>query len=313
MESIDIQRILQKTFVFYKQLPTHLYHNPKITHTFLVSPLSANTKKSLDLEVPFDTFVHSFKNGIYTLEDSNADIRIQLRDAGSNQSFAYFMLHAYLGGILGAALKNMDEGLVLKEDGLYLTKDYPLKENHAQTIHTQLVTDNFEEILHLFELSPITIINGFKNKREYFQYLCMSPYINMTTLKRLENSDCDFLADFYKAVKKYSWSLYDSRELPGIESSEKYFKNFTYQHYLNKYNQKLNYFMNVTVKSDPVALISLLKKDFPDADTKLFGKMMIHFKREFKSKGEYKDFLFASTHEDIVKRLKDIAFQKCIL
>lgn len=310
MKQSDIQEIIERLFVFAKPLPAHLYQNPKVVQTFLVSPLSASTKKTLELTVPFDIFVHKYTKGTYTLEDTKSKTKIQLRNAGSNQTFAFFMNHAYLGGILGAALKTVDEGLILREDGLYLQKDYPLKPNHSQIIHAEKVTDSFEEILNLFNLSSARILQGFKNKEEYFMYLYSSPFLNHATLKRIRNSSCEFLAEFYDSLKKYGWSIYDSTKLPNIQKFNNHFSSFVYKHFESRYNQKLSYFMNVTVKGDATALISLLKKDFPNADGKMFGKLMAEFKKQFKSKGEYKDYLFVSTHEDIAKNLRNIAIQK---
>lgn len=168
MKQSDIQQIIQDIFVFSKPLPSHLYQNSKVNHVFLVSPLSAGTKSVLESVVPFHVFVHNFKKNTYTIEDSESKTKIQLRNAGNNQTFAFFVNYAYLGAIIGAALKSVDKGLILREDGLYLEKDYPLKTNHFQTIHTGLVTNNFEEILSLFNLSSARVLQGFQNKEEYF-------------------------------------------------------------------------------------------------------------------------------------------------
>lgn len=317
MEISEIQNILHQHFVFCRQLPNNLYKNEKYDFVFLVSPIDKNAKKRLDSAVSMDYIVKGSNKDISLISTDNNIPSIILRDAGNSPVFNYYFLHAFLGSILGAALKSLDENLILREDGLYLQREYPLRDNHHQTIHTELVTNNFVEILNLFKLDPHRILTGFKNKNEYFSYLCESPYINSKILLRIKDSDCDYLKNFYVHMQKNAWNaLEETDSLPSFNKQKSFFSNFkdfSINLFESKFKLKLKYFLNVTEKSDSKILMEKLKQEIPSINGEIFGRLMAQLKKTFESKGHYKDFLYTSTQDDVVKKLKTISHQMTAL
>ena len=71
--------------------------------------------------------------------------------------------------------------------------------------------------------------------------------------------------------------------------------------------------MNVTEKSDSKILMEKLNREIPSINGEMFGRLMAQLKKTFESKGHYKDFLYTSTQDDIVKKLKAISHQMTAL
>lgn len=300
MKSFEIKEVLEKYFVFFKQLPNHIYGEGRNTQSFIVSQCHARTFHALTNEVGPAGKVESHK-GVYKI--IIGEKTYILLNGGSKPAFAYYVKYAYLGSILNTVLRNsLSPDLTINTEGLFITK-YAQIENKNHLIIERLVTDNFFEILELFKLPIETFYSGFKNKLEFFRYLNHSPYIHSTSLVNYKDCENDFLKEFYNHCVQH-----DKLPHPPVfdkEKSYKYFNSYQHDKFLIDFDSRLKYNTEILSKLNFEKIVKSISDVIPEKSD--IGKVLGLFKYSFASKHDFQSYIYSSKEEDVLAKIREFA------
>lgn len=318
---MNLQSVLLRLFPFCKTLPVFTPNPKNRTESFVVSefyPGMIGLLKNIfsviegyDYNQQVNTNHAIIHVGDFNIEKKTSEFielvinkkRYIIHNGGSNPVFTYYNKYAYLGSILNCALKHYYKDLLIKDDGLYLSKFDYIKENSNTLIIEEKVTTNFFDLLNAFELSVEVLINGFHNKELYFNFLMTSKYLNVHSLHSLKDCNSEFLKEFYNYVENHRRE--DVSNFTWSEEQIFYnFPKFKLNAFKKKYQNTLDFKTTINDKLEFNLIADALKHITTNKND--VGFIIGQYKQKrFSSKETLHSFLHASVQHEV---LSDITY-----